>query len=141
MQSQFMARYARAAILAMAVIFGTLLAGHGTASAMSSSPATTQRGSCDAYAGKELYNCLANKLDHVAAMSSRSPETQSALQKAASQLRAATNKVQALSAISRCRSVVDGIIQRVRSAGQDSSGLVRITGVLSYAARLIQAKG
>jgi len=141
MQLQFLARYARTAILAMAVIFGTLLAGHGTASAMSTSPATTQRGSCDAYAGKELYNCLANKLDHVAAMSARSPETQGALQKAASQLRVAVNKAQALSAISQARSVLAGVIQKVKSAGQDYSGLVRVTDVLSYAARLIQQKG
>jgi hypothetical protein len=131
MQLQFLARYARAAILAMAVIFGTLLAGHGTASAAS----------CDAYAGKELYNCLANKLDHSAAMSYRSPETQTALQKAASQLRVAVNKSQALSAISQARSVLAGVIQRAKSAGQDYSGLARVTGVLSYAARLIQAKG
>ena len=131
MQLQFLARYARAAIVAMAVIFGTLLAGHGTASAAS----------CDAYAGKELYNCLANKLDHSAAMSYRSPETQSALQKAASQLRVAVNKSQALSAISQARSVLAGVIQRAKSAGQDYSGLARVTGVLSYAARLIQAKG
>jgi hypothetical protein len=131
MQLQFLARYARAAILAMAVIFGALLAGHGPASA----------NACDAYAGKELYNCLANKLDHVAAMSYRSPETQTALQKAASQLRVATTRSQALSAISQARSVVAGIIQRVRTAGQDSSGLARITGVLAYAARLIQSKG
>ena len=118
-------------MLAMAVIFGTLLAGHGTASAAS----------CDAYAGKELYNCLANKLDHVASMSYRSPETQAALQKAASQLRVATNKVQALSAVSQARSVLAGVIQRVKSAGQDYSGLARVTGVLAYAARLIQQKG
>ena len=131
MQLQFLARHARAAILAMAVIFGTLLAGHGTASAAS----------CDAVAGKALYNCLANKLDNVAAMSSRSPETQGALQKAASQLRVAVNKVQALSAISQARSVLAGVIERVKSAGQDYSGLVRVTGVLSYAARLIQQKG
>ena len=130
MQLQFLARHARAVMLAMAVIFGTLLAGHGIASA-----------ACDAYAGKELYNCLANKLDHVASMSSRSPETQAALQKAASQLRVAVNKFQALSAISQARSVLAGIIQKVKSAGQDYSGLARVTGVLAYAARLIQSKG
>lgn len=131
MQHHFVARYARAVILAIAVIFAALVAGHGTASAAS----------CDATAGKELYTCLANKLDHVASMSSRSPETQAALQKAASQLRVATNKVQALSAISLARSVVAGVIQKVKSAGQDYSGLVRVTNVLSYAARLIQQKG
>jgi len=141
MQPKFSARYARAVVIAMAVIFGTLVAGYGTASAMGTSTATAQGGSCDAYAGKELYNCLANKLDHVASMSSRSPETQAALQKAASQLRVATNKIQALSAISQARSVLAGVIQKVKSAGQDYAGLIRVTGVLSYAARLIQQKG
>ncbi len=130
MQLKFLARFARAAIIAIAVIFGTLLAGNGTASA-----------ACDTQAGKELYNCLANKLDHVASMSYRSPDTQAALQKAATQLRAATNKAQALSAIAQARSVVAGVIQRVRAAGQDSSGLAKVTGVLAYAARLIQQKG
>ena len=132
MQLQFLARHARAAILAMAVIFGALLAGQSTASA----------NACNSYAGKELYNCLANKLDHVSVYSAyRSPETQSALQKAASQLRVAVNKSQALSAVSQARSVLAGVIQRVKSAGQDYSGLARVTGVLSYAARLIQQKG
>jgi uncharacterized protein involved in copper resistance len=130
MQLQFLTRFARAAIITIAVIFGTLLAANGTASA-----------ACDTQAGKELYHCLANKLDHVASMSSRSPETQAALQKAASQLRVATNKAQALSAISQARSVVAGVIQRVRSAGQDSSGLARVSGILANAARLIQLKG
>lgn len=129
MQLQFLARYARAAMLAMAVMFGTLLAGHGTASAAS----------CDAYAGKQLYNCLANKLDHFA---SRSYGTsQAALQQAASQLRVAVNKAQALSAVSQARSVLAGLVQRAKSAGQDYSGLMKVTGVLSYAARLIQQKG
>jgi hypothetical protein len=130
MQYQFVARYARAILIAMAVVFGTLLAGNSTASA-----------ACETNAGKELYNCLANKLDHVASMSSRSPETQAALQKAASQLRVATNKVQALSAISQARSVVAGVIQKVRSAGQDYSGLARVTEILASAARMIQQKG
>jgi len=132
MQLQLLARHARAVMLAMAVIFGTLLAGHGTASAAA----------CDAYAGKELYNCLANKLERVSVYSAyRSPETQAALQKAASQLRVATNKAQALSAISQCRSAVAGIIQRMRSGSQDSAGLAAVTEALSYAARLIQQKG
>ncbi len=131
MQRPFLARHARSVILAMALIFGALLASQSTASAAS----------CDAYAGKQLYNCLADKLDHVASMSSRSPETQTALQKAASQLRVAVNKVQALSAISQARSVLAGVIQKVKSAGQDYSGLLKVTDVLSYAARMIQSKG
>lgn len=129
MRLQFLARYARAAMLAMAVMFGTLLAGQGTASAAS----------CDAYAGKQLYNCLANKLDHFA---SRSYGTsQAALQQAASQLRVAVNKAQALSAVSQARSVLAGLVDRAKSAGQDYSGLMKVSGVLSYAARLIQQKG
>jgi hypothetical protein len=132
MQLQFLARHARTAILAMAVIFGALLAGQSTASA----------NACNHFAGKELYNCLANKLERVSVYSAyRSPETQSALQKAAAQLRVAVNKSQALSAVSQARSVLAGVIQRVKSAGQDYSGLARVTGVLSYAARLIQQKG
>ena len=131
MQLPVLARHARTAVIAMVVMFAALFASHGTASA----------GACDALNGKELYDCLANKLDHVAAMSSRSPETQAALQKAASQLRVATNKRQALSAISQARSVVAGVMQRVRLAGQDSSGLARVTDVLANAARLIQSKG
>lgn len=132
MQRRFWARSARAVILAMAVVFVTLLAGHGTANA----------NACARDSGKELYNCLANKLERVSVYSAyRSPETQAALQKAASQLRTATSKSQALSVISQCRSVVAGILQRVRSGGQDSSGLAAVTGALSYAARLIQEKG
>jgi hypothetical protein len=132
MQLQFLVRRARTAILAMAVIVGALLAGHGTASA----------NPCSSYAGKELYNCLATKLDKASVYTAyRSPEAQRALQTAASQLRAATNKSQALSAISQCRSVITGIINRVRSAGQDNSGLASITGTLASAARLIQEKG
>jgi proline dehydrogenase len=130
MQLPVLARHARTAVIAMVVMFAALFASHGTASA----------GACDALSGKELYNCLATKLDHVAAMS-RSPEIQTALQKAASQLRVATNKRQALSAISQARSVVAGVMQRVRLAGQDSSGLARVTDILANAARLIQSKG
>lgn len=129
MQLQFLARHARTAILAMAVIFGALLAGHGTASAAS----------CDAYAGKQLYNCLANKLDHFA---SRSYGTsQAALQQASAQLRVAVNKAQALSAVSQARSVLAGLVERAKSAGQEYTGLARVAGVLAYAARLIQSKG
>src|SRR5262249_8286758 len=110
-----------------------LLAGQSTASAA---------GACDAYAGKMLYNCLASKLERTAVYAAyRSPETQAALQKAASQLRVATNKAQALSAISQCRSVIAGIMQRVRSGSQDSAGLATVTDVLAYAARMIQSKG
>lgn len=131
LQLKFLARHARSAILAMAVIFGALVAGHGTASA---SP-------CSNFAGKALYNCLATKLDKTSVYTAyKSPEAQRALQTAAAQLRAATNKSQALSAITQCRSVISGIMNKVRSSGQDL-GLSSITGILASAARLIQEKG
>jgi hypothetical protein len=53
----------------------------------------------------------------------------------------AVNKAQALSAVSQARSVLAGLVQRAKSAGQEYSGLLKVTGVLSYAARLIQQKG
>jgi hypothetical protein len=98
-------------------------------------------GACSSSAGKALYDCVANVMDRMSGTLYRSPDTQQALQTAASQLRSATNKAQALSAIAQCRSVLAGIMQRVRSAGRDGAGLSAIAGVLAQAARLIQSKG
>jgi len=141
MQLQFLARHARTVILAMAVtlavISGALLAGNGTASA----------GSCGAQAGKALYDCVANYLDHKANMigsvrgDPEAPVAARALQTAASQLRAATNKVQALSAITQARSAISGIIQQAKSGGRDSQGWGRLIGTLTEMASLIQKKG
>lgn len=98
---------------------------------------------CSASTGKPLYDCVANVLDRMSNSldGSAPPESRSALQNAASQLRAATNKAQALSAISQCRSVFSGIIQRWKAEGKKTTGFSAIAGVLSRAAALIQAKG
>src|SRR3954454_14009508 len=149
MQPHFLIHHARAVALITALMFGSLLAGHaamagggGGRSGAAAAAAVGNAGAdaCRSNAGKALYDCLAGVLDRMAS-TSRSPETQRALQTAGSQLRAAANKAQALSAIAACRSAIAGIMQREKSAGHDSSGLAAITGVLATAARLIQAKG
>jgi hypothetical protein len=126
----------RGLILAALIAFGALLADR---------PATA--GSCGAMTGKALYDCLATKLDHKADMLGRvradpeAPVAARALQTAASQLRAATNKGQALSAITQARSAISGIIQQAKSGGRESQGWGRLIGVLSEMATLIQQKG
>ena len=126
----------RGFILAALIAFGALLTDR---------PATAA--SCSALAGKALYDCLATKLDHKADMVGRSrgdpeaPAAARALQTAASQLRVATNKGQALSAITLARSAISGIIQQAKAGGRDSQGYGRIVGTLSEMATLIQQKG
>ena len=126
----------RSLVLAALIAFGALLADRPAAA-----------GSCGAYAGKALYNCLATSLEHKADGYGRvrgdpeAPVAARALQTAASQLRAATSKVQALSAIAQARSAISGIIQQAKSGGRDSQGWGRLIGTLSNMASLIQRKG
>lgn len=98
---------------------------------------------CRTTSGKVLYNCVADVLDRMGGTLTRSaqPGTREALQTASSQLRAATNKAQALSAISACRSAFAGLIQQAKAARGEAPGLTAIVGVLAKAAALIQAKG
>ena len=96
-----------------------------------------------------LYGCVATVLERM--NSEISPanvsETQRAISTAVSGLRAATNKVQALAAISQCQGVVANALRMVKAAGNGyvrgwgDTGLSAIAGVLARAARLIQAKG
>ena len=75
--------------------------------------------------------------------------TRGALQTAASKLRAAVNKAQALSAISQCRALIAGALANVRAIGGGhvqgwgggsgaGIGLEAIVGRLGRAAKLIQ---
>ena len=127
----------RGFILAALIAFGALLV---------DGPATAG-GSCSAMSGKALYDCLATKLDYKANRVGRTrgdpeaPAAARALQTAASQLRAATNKGQALSAIALARSAISGVIQQAKAGGRDSQGYARIIGTLSEMAALIQKKG
>ena len=126
----------RGFILAALIAFGALLADR---------PATA--GSCGAMTGKALYDCLATHLDYKASMIGSirgdpdAPVAARALQTAATQLRAATNKGQALSAITQARSAISGIMQQAKSGGRDSQLWARVSGTLSEAAALIQKKG
>lgn len=96
---------------------------------------------CGANAGKALYNCVADVLDGVSRRISNAPDTTRALATAASQLRAAASKAQALSAISQCRAVVAGALRQALAMGQSGAGLNAVAGVLARAAQLIQTKG
>jgi hypothetical protein len=111
-------------------------------------------GACSNNTGKALYDCVANVLDKLSNDISNVnvPATRNALQTAASKLRAAVNKAQALSAITQCRALISGALAKVRALGGgyvegwgggsgQGTGLAAIVGVLSHAAKLIQTKG
>ena len=141
------ASLARAALLAALVISGSLVT-HRPAMAAAEAIAAANTANagikaCSSNSGKALYDCLANVLDRMSTELARAkaPETQRALNTAASQLRAAVNKTQALSAIAQCRAVVAGVMQQLRAAGEKALGLSAVAATLAQAARLIQSKG
>lgn len=143
----FRALLARAVLLA-ALTIGAALTATGPAAAGSgagtaAANASASLGGCNAYSGKQLHNCVAGVLDTLS-NSLRGGENMAvakrSLSTAASQLRAATSKVQALSAITQCRSVIAAILQRVRTPEQ-TKAYSAISSVLAKAAQLIQSKG
>jgi len=113
--------------------------GAGTAAAVG----TAGLDACSTNTGKALYNCVADVLDRMNGSLTRDakPEARTALQNAASQLRAAGNKTQALSAIAQCRAVFSSIVSAIKKAGAEPTGYAAVINVLSKAAKLIQAKG
>jgi hypothetical protein len=135
----------RSFILTALIAFGTLLADRPATAAMAGRPATAAM--CGTMSGKALYDCLASKLEHKSDQVGRTrgdpeaPAAAQALRTAASQLRAATNKAQALSAISLARSAISGVIQQAKAGGRDSQGYGAIIGTLTEMAALIQKKG
>lgn len=137
-----------AVMLAALVVAGPVQAGGGggggAAAAATAQGASGALGACGAYQNKELYNCVAGVLDNLSNNlrgGENMADAKRSLSTAASQLRAAASKGQALSAITRCRAVVAGILQKVRSFGREGSGYGAIINVLAQAARLIQTKG
>ncbi len=138
---------ARAWVLA-ALVVGAALLGAGPAAAgggagAAAANASASLGSCNAYSGKQLHNCVAGVLDNLSNNlrgGENMAEAKRSLSTAASQLRAAADKAQALSAISQCRSVIAAILQRERTP-QQTSAYTAIAGVLARAAKLIQTKG
>jgi hypothetical protein len=137
--------FARIALVAALVAAGSIsvyreaLAGCAGASAV----AEAGLNACSSSSGKALYDCVANVLDQLGGYIARDKvePVDSALHEAASRLRAAVNKVQALSAISQCRLVVIATISQVKTMGRTGLGLETVAAVLSHAARLIQSKG
>ena len=145
------------------IIRGSLLASRDamanaamSSAAMSSaaSSASAGMGACSSNAGKALQECVANVLDKLSSdvSSVNVPQTRSALHNAASKLRVATGKAQALSAISQCRALISAALRQVRANGGGhvtgwygkqggGAGLEAIAGVLGRAAALIQSKG
>lgn len=104
--------------------------------------------------GKVLYNCVASTLDAVGNQISKFREnekqTAAVLHTAATRLRAAVNKVQALSAISLCQAVITSAIQRARTTVSlntvfpgwgTSGGLEALARTLAKAAAIIQSRG
>jgi hypothetical protein len=149
---------ARAALLAALVILGSLFANREAAAdaAMAAAAHSADAGlsGCGNNSGKALYDCVANVLDKLSneISGAKVSATQGALHDAASKLRAAATKVQALSAIAQCRALISGALRQVRAIGGGyvpgwgggsggGSALEAIAGVLGHAAKLIQAKG
>lgn len=143
--SKTMAAYTRIALVAVLVAAGSIsvyreaLAGCAGASAVADAGLNT----CSSNSGKALYVCVANVLDELGSYIAHDKvePADSALHVAASKLRTAVNKVQALSAISQCRAAVAAAISQVRSMGRTGVGLETVAAVLVHAAKLIQSKG
>lgn len=120
------------------------------ANAQAAQAASADLGACDG-SGQGLRDCVAGVLDRMAdRVAAELPETSRTLRTAAAGVRAATNKVQALSAISRCQSLISSALTRVRAMGGGTTlldgwgeevGLLPVARVLARMAQLIQTKG
>lgn len=128
-----------------ALAHGTL----GTATATADSALDACTGT-----GKALYNCVAGVLDNmgkeIATFPQDEKQTANALRSAATRLRAAVNKVQALSAISLCQAAITGALRQARVVSVNNSlfrgwgsplGLESVARTLAKAAAMIQARG
>ncbi len=98
---------------------------------------------CSNLSGTALYGCVANVLERMNSEISpaRVTETQGAISTAISGLRAATNKAQALAAITQCQGVIANALRMIKTAGYvrgwGGPHLPKIAAVLARAARLI----
>lgn len=106
---------------------------------------------CSSSTGKALYDCIGRVLLNFCGNISHSgaPQVDTTLRAAAAGLRAAVNKVQALSAIALAQSAVASALRQVRTLASNAplagwgagSGLSAVASVLAHAAKLIQTKG
>ena len=137
-------------LLAWTIGAMTIPPAHATANGQAAQMAGSELGSCNG-SGKELRDCVAGVLDHMADRTAAElPDTSRALRTAAAGVRAAVNKVQALSAISKCQALISGALNRVRAMGGGKTllegwgeeiGLTPVARVLARMAQLIQTKG
>lgn len=98
-----------------------------------------------------MRDCVAGVLDRMAdRTAAQLPDTSRALRAAAAGVRTAVNKVQALSAISKCQALISGALTKVRAMGGGTTllagwgeevGLTPVAQVLARMAQLIQTKG
>jgi hypothetical protein len=104
---------------------------------------------CGSKAGKDLHNCVADVLEKMSArlQPASVQQTQSELLRAASGLRAAVDKAQAVLAITQCQNVIGTALKQIAAIGGKyvrgwgNSEMNAVSAVLARAARLIQAKG
>jgi hypothetical protein len=150
-------RYARIFIVAsLAVTDCTATTGPAEAHGTLGTATATADAALDACTGtgKALYNCVAGVLDdmgkEIASFPMDEKQTVNVLRSAATRLRAAVNKVQALSAISLCQSAIAGALRQARNVSVNNSlfggwgtplGLASVAKTLAKAAAIIQARG
>jgi hypothetical protein len=126
----------------------------GAGMSVESAAASAHQGldGCSSGTGKALYDCVSRVLLQFCGNISHSdvPQVDTTLRSAAAGLRAAINKVQALSAIVLAQSAIAGALRSVRTVVASNapvtgwgagSGLNAVASVLAHAAKLIQAKG
>ncbi|MBR0869903.1 hypothetical protein JQ633_06010 [Bradyrhizobium tropiciagri] len=138
---------ALAALVLLASLFADRPASAAAVLNAAAANANAGLSACSSSRGKALYNCVADVLERMSneISSVRVPETQRALQTAATRLRSASSKAEAVSAITQCQAAIAGALRQVKATGHapgwGDSGLASIAGVLARAAKLIQAKG
>jgi hypothetical protein len=123
---------------------------HAVANGQAAQTANGELATCNG-SGPAVRDCVAGVLDRMAdRVAAELPETSRALRTAAVGVRAAVNKVQALSAISKCQALISGALNRVRAMGGGKTllqgwgeeiGLTPVARVLARMAQLIQTKG
>jgi len=140
--------------LVMAVNAASLARGSGGHMSVESAASKAHQSldGCSSGTGKALYDCVARVLLQFCSDVSRDdvPQIDTTLKTAAAGLRAAINKVQALSAISLAQAAIAGALRQVRTVVASTAptagwgaggGLSAVASVLAHAAKLIQAKG
>jgi hypothetical protein len=133
--------------LGLIVLLATVLALPCAAPAQAAGAASAGLDACASRpAGKETRDCVAAVLETLAAQQPQ-PERRAELLRAASGLRAAVNRAQAVLAITACYNVISAALKQASASSKGvrgmggAEGLNLIVGVVARAVRLIQTKG